>query len=229
LGGAYSGFFQTNQKGEFVMRNDRPLRARIGVGWVTLIAAISVLVLLHSSKSDSHENVLPSSHVSQLLPAENQTSRNLTAREAYAKWKAESEAPIIVDVRTPEEFLFVGHAAMAWNVPVAAQTYVWDSATGQFPMRPLPDFVSRVEQIAQHDDTLLVMCRSGGRSVQAVDLLTRAGFSNVYNIMDGMEGDLVNDPNSVFNGQRMVNGWKNSGLPWTYDVDPKRMILPRSP
>ena len=39
-----------------------------------------------------------------------------------------------------------------------------------------------------------------------------------------MEGDLVNDPNSVFNGQRMVNGWKNSGLRGHYDVDPKRMV-----
>jgi len=132
-------------------------------------------------------------------------------------------------VRTAEEFLFVGHAEMAWNVPVSAQSYIWDSATGQFPMRTLPDFVSRVEKIAEHSDTLLVMCRSGGRSAQAVELLTRAGFSNVYNISDGMEGDLVTDTNSVFRGQRMVNGWKNSGLPWTYDVDPKRMVLPPNP
>jgi len=151
------------------------------------------------------------------------------AREAYAKWQAQSGKSIILDVRTPEEFLFVGHAEMAWNVPVAAQSYIWDSATGQFPMRPLPDFVSRVEQIAKHSDTLLVMCRSGGRSALAVELLTRAGFSNVYNISDGMEGDLVTDTNSVFRGQRMVNGWKNSGLPWTYDVDPKRMVLPPNP
>ena len=86
-----------------------------------------------------------------------------------------------------------------------------------------------VLQIAKHSDTLLVMCRSGGRSALAVELLTRAGFSNVYNISDGMEGDLVTDTNSVFRGQRMVNGWKNSGLPWTYDVDPKRMVLPPNP
>ncbi len=41
-----------------------------------------------------------------------------------------------------------------------------------------------------------------------------------------MEGDLVDDPNSVYAGKRMVNGWKNSGLPWTYKVDPKLMKLP---
>jgi len=93
-------------------------------------------------------------------------------------------------------------------------------------MRLLPDFIARVEQIAKRDDTLLVMCRSGSRSAQAVALLQQAGFGHVFDISDGMEGDLVDDPRSVFQGQRMVNGWKNSGLPWTYNVDPKRMILP---
>jgi len=149
----------------------------------------------------------------------------LTAREAYEKWRAASEKPIILDVRTPEEFMFVGHAEMAWNIPVAAQSYEWDAETGQFPMRLLPDFVTRVQQVAKPDDTLLVMCRSGSRSAQAVNLLAGAGLRNVYNITDGMEGDLVQDPNNVFYGQRLVNGWKNSGLPWTYQVDPKRIVL----
>jgi rhodanese-related sulfurtransferase len=93
-------------------------------------------------------------------------------------------------------------------------------------MQPLPDFVARVEKIAKPGDTLLVMCRSGGRSAMAVNLLAKAGFTNVYNITDGMEGDAVKDPDSVFNGQRLVNGWKNSGLPWTYKIDPERMVLP---
>jgi hypothetical protein len=45
-------------------------------------------------------------------------------------------------------------------------------------------------------------------------------------IIDGMEGDMVDDPDSVFHGKRMKNGWKNSGLPWNYDLDPERMLLP---
>jgi rhodanese-related sulfurtransferase len=60
----------------------------------------------------------------------------------------------------------------------------------------------------------------------AVNLLAKAGFKNVYNITDGVEGDSVKDPNSVFNGQRLVNGWKNSDLPWTFDIDPERIRLP---
>ena len=42
-----------------------------------------------------------------------------------------------------------------------------------------------------------------------------------------MEGDAVEDPASVFQGQRMKSGWKNSGCPWTYDLTPERMLLPK--
>ena len=44
-----------------------------------------------------------------------------------------------------------------------------------------------------------------------------------------MEGDTVTDPESVFLGQRLVNGWKNAGLPWTYKIDPARLLLPEKP
>ena len=60
----------------------------------------------------------------------------------------------------------------------------------------------------------------------AIHLLAEAGFTNAYNILDGMEGGKVDDPDSVFHGMRMKNGWKNSGLPWSYDLDPERMWLP---
>ena len=39
--------------------------------------------------------------------------------------------------------------------------------------------------------------------------------------------DVVDDVGSVFQGKRMKNGWKNSGLPSTYDLDPDRMRLPK--
>jgi rhodanese-related sulfurtransferase len=92
-------------------------------------------------------------------------------------------------------------------------------------MALLPDFVARVKQIATPDDTLLVMCRSGGRGAMAVNLLAAAGFKDVYNITDGMEGDVVTDANSVFEGQRLKNGWKNSGCPWTYSLTAERLLL----
>ena len=163
------------------------------------------------------------------LPKGKQTVLGLyvTAKEAYEKWKAEPDKVMIIDVRTPEEYLFVGHPAMAWRIPVGIQTYEWDAAKGQFPMKLLPDFVSRVSEVAKPDDTILVTCRSGGRSAIAVNLLAQAGFKNVHNIIDGVEGDAVEDPASVFLGQRLRNGWKNSGCPWTYKLTPDRMVLPK--
>jgi len=41
-----------------------------------------------------------------------------------------------------------------------------------------------------------------------------------------MEGDTVTDPDSVFLDQRLKNGWKNSGCPWTDKLTPDRMVLP---
>jgi len=162
------------------------------------------------------------------LPAGKQTTLGLyvTSREAYEMWKAAPDEIKIVDVRTSEEFIFVGNADMAWKIPIATQSDQWDPEKRQFPMQILPDFVARVQKVAGPEDTLLVMCRSGGRSAMAVNLLAEAGFRNVYTITDGMEGDSVKDPNSVFDGKRLVNGWKNSGLPWTYRVNPDRLVLP---
>jgi rhodanese-related sulfurtransferase len=194
--------------------------------FATLVAATGLAG--PSSASAGTEAQLPSQQSTHQLHPSKQTTLGLyvTAREAYEQWRAAPDEVTILDVRTPEEFLFIGHAGMAWNIPVAAQLYQWDAARKQFPMQPLPDFVARVQKVAKTDDTLMVMCRSGGRSAIAVNLLAAAGFKHVYNITDGMEGDAVTDPDSVYRGQRLVNGWKNSGLPWTYDVDPARMLLP---
>jgi rhodanese-related sulfurtransferase len=161
------------------------------------------------------------------LPKDKQTSLGLylTAKEAYDKWRAEPEKVKILDVRTPAELLFVGHPPMAWKVPVAEQSYEWDPDKQQFPMKMLPDFVSRVQNIAKPGDTLLVTCRSGGRSALAIDMLAKAGYTQAFQIVDGIEGDEVKDPDSIFAGQRLKNGWKNSGCPWTYRLTPDRMLL----
>lgn len=163
------------------------------------------------------------------LPKGKQTALGLyvTAKEAYEQWRVAPEKVKILDVRTPEEYLFVGHPPMAWRIPVAVQSYEWDAAKGQYPMTLLADFVDRVRKVAQPDDTLMVMCRSGGRSAIAVNQLAAAGFKHVFNITDGMEGDVVKDPDSVFVGQHAMNGWKNSGCPWTYKLTPDRMVLPQ--
>jgi rhodanese-related sulfurtransferase len=211
------------------------------------------------------------------LPKHKQTVLGLyvTAKEAYEKWRADPEKVKILDVRTPEEYIFVGHAEMAWNIPLAFQTYDWDSTKQHFAIEPNPEFVSHVKEQFTVEDTLLVICRSGGRSAMAVNFLAKAGFKNAFNIIEGMEGDLVKhlegvdgdnpspsgqvadkvilviDPlmaqlrpeagagdsvsggphhvyasRDVFREKRLKNGWKNSGLPWTYKINPGKMKLP---
>jgi hypothetical protein len=46
------------------------------------------------------------------------------------------------------------------------------------------------------------------------------------NIVDGFEGDALKIKGSYNNGRRLINGWKNSGAPWTYELDPDLMYLP---
>jgi rhodanese-related sulfurtransferase len=164
------------------------------------------------------------------LPEAKQTVLGLyvTAKEAYAKWQAEPEKVKIIDVRTPEEFLYVGSPEMAWKIPVAAQSYEWDATKGEFPMTLLPDFPARVSTIAKPDDTIMVMCRSGGRSAIAANLLAKAGFKCVYNIIDGMEGDANGDSDKVAQAQPLTDGWKNSGCPWTKKLTPERMVLSKA-
>ena len=174
------------------------------------------------------ENEKPASvAVNSQLPKGKQTTLGLyvTAAQAYEKWKSAPDKVKLIDVRTPEEFAFVGHPEMAWNVPLAFVTYQGKDGKIEYGLKMNPDFVAGVKKIAGPTDTLLLMCRSGGRSAMAVNQLAAAGFKNAYNITDGMEGDKVEDPESVFYGKRMKNGWKNSGLPWIYSIDPEKIIL----
>ena len=158
---------------------------------------------------------------SRELPEEKQTKLGLyvTAQEAYDMWKSSPDSVKILDVRTPEEYIFVGHPEMALNIPLLFPKYEWDADKRRYGVEPNEDFLAHAQKLIKPDDTILCMCRSGGRSAAAVNMLAEAGFEKVYTITDGMEGDKVQDPASVYQGKRMKNGWKNSGLPWTYDID----------
>ncbi len=149
----------------------------------------------------------------------------VTAREAYEMWQADPEQIKVLDVRTFEEYVLIGHPEMAANVPLAFPTYNWDSNKGNYSVVINSEFIANVKERFNPDDTILAMCRSGGRSAMAANALAKAGFTKVYNIIDGFEGDKVDDPESVYHGKRERNGWKNS-VPWTYKLDPKLVWLP---
>jgi len=160
------------------------------------------------------------------LPTGKQTTLGLyvTAVEAYDKWKAAPDKVKVIDVRTPEEYAFIGHPEMVWNIPFAFVTYQRTDGKTEYGPKMNPDFVAEVKKIAGPTDMLFLMCRSGDRSAKAVNELAAAGFTNAYTIIDGFEGDKVTDTESVFYGKRIKNGWKNSA-PWVYTIDPEKIIL----
>ena len=162
------------------------------------------------------------------VPKNKQTDLGLyvTAKEAFTKWQTAPDKMKILDVRTPGEYIFVGHAPMALNIPIKfLKTEI--NPKNMHPVMPLNEnFVGEVKKKYTETDTIMVMCRSGSRSAAAINILAGAGFKHVYNIIDGFEGDTLNVPASYNNGKRIVNGWRNSGAPWTYALDPKLMYLP---
>ena len=161
------------------------------------------------------------------VPESNRTVLGLyvTPPDAYRMWKADPERVQILDVRTFEEYIFVGHVETAYNVPLVFPRY--DPNGPSMPGRPPgcsgelnQDFVPTAKRLFAPTDTILVMCATGARGAMAVNLLAQAGFTNVYNIVNGLEGDRVDDPGSLYFGKHLRNGWKNAGLPWGYDFHP---------
>jgi len=73
------------------------------------------------------------------------------------------------------------------------------------------------------DSSIILLCRSGKRSAKAANLLSSVGYSKVYTVVDGFEGDKGKLGKNK--GKRGVNGWKNAGLPWTYKLDRSRLDL----
>lgn len=125
---------------------------------------------------------------------------SVTPEEAWAL--ASAGAASIVDVRTAEEYKYVGH------VP-GAQLVQWQ--TGPALARN-PRFAKELAAKAGKEEVILLLCRSGKRSAAAAEAAARAGFTQVFNIREGFEGEISAD------GQRGTRGgWRHRGLPWIQD------------
>jgi rhodanese-related sulfurtransferase len=164
------------------------------------------------------------------LPKQKQTVLGLyvTAKEAYQMWLAEKNKIKILDVRTPEEYIFVGHAPMAHNIPFQLINYKMAVRNKGPLMQANPNFITEVSRKFKTSDTILVICRSGTRSADAVNAMAAAGFKTVYSVTDGFEGDRIKDPSSSNYGKRLKNGWKKATLPWTDQLKPELIWIPSS-
>lgn len=125
--------------------------------------------------------------------------KHLTPVAAHAFLQQRPDA-LLVDCRTEMEFFYVGHPVgavhIAWHEPPE-----WEAN---------PNFAAKVQEEAK-DKTrpVLLICRSGKRTLDAGAALEANGFTEVINVLEGFEGDL--DENFHRNTQ---NGWRVAGLPW---------------
>ena len=166
------------------------------------------------------------------VPAAKQTiSKNyLTAKEAGAMKQSLGAKSLLIDVRTPAEIEYVGIAdTVDANIPYMMDDYgVWDDKKSRFMMSPNSGFLTKVSDIEtktglNKENAIIVICRSGDRSARAADLLTQAGYKQVFSVVDGFEGDIAKEGENK--GRRAVNGWKNAGLPWSYNMVKNKMYL----
>nr|WP_319566746.1 rhodanese-like domain-containing protein [uncultured Rhodoferax sp.] len=112
-------------------------------------------------------------------------------------WVQSGEA-VLVDVRTDAERAWVGFVpdavAVAWK---------------QWPgMASNPDFDAELLAAVPPDHKVVLLCRSGVRSVAAAIRATELGLQ-AYNILEGFEGD----PDDFAHRGRL-GGWRFHGLPW---------------
>jgi rhodanese-related sulfurtransferase len=128
-------------------------------------------------------------------------------------------------VRTVQEYQFVGHVPAAYNIP-AFVWGKWDDEKKRFVLDPDPEFVKKFSAVFPDRNTAVVLiCRSGHRSVKATKLLVAAGYSHLYQVWEGFEGIAVSDRNLPSYGKKIVDGWRNRGLPYTWDMDPARVVV----
>jgi rhodanese-related sulfurtransferase len=124
---------------------------------------------------------------------------NLNSQQAWDVLQQNTDA-VLVDVRTKVEHAFVGHPSGAIHI-------AWKEAPD---WQVNSKFVAQVEKLVPDKNApVLLLCRSGQRSLDAAKALEEAGFQRLINIADGFEGPL-----DQHNHRGNLGGWRFNGLPW---------------
>lgn len=124
----------------------------------------------------------------------------VSPQEAY-QLITQGHAVTLVDVRSRAELELVGRVPMA-------QSLEWAFYPG---MVANPEFATQLQASVPKENTVIFMCRTGGRSHNAAILAQQLGYQHAYNMSEGFEGDMNADKQRTF-----VNGWRCAGLPWTH-------------
>lgn len=115
---------------------------------------------------------------------------------------SDNPAATLVDVRTDAEWRFVGVPDLA-GLHREVVYLEWVDVTGKPNENFTRDLLDRVAA-----GPVVLLCRSGNRSIPAAEAATAAGLTPAYNVLDGFEGNLDE------RGHRGASGWRAVGLPW---------------
>lgn len=131
----------------------------------------------------------------------------VTPQQAWQMLKDDPRA-VLVDIRSSMEFLFVGHPKGAVHVPWIDEPDWTEN----------PHFVTDIRKlmlgglVCDADEgcaPVILICRSGKRSLEAGKALLEAGLRNIYHVDEGFEGELDEEHHRSSSG-----GWRFQGLPW---------------
>ncbi|WP_343080208.1 rhodanese-like domain-containing protein [Ostreiculturibacter nitratireducens] len=161
----------------------------------------------------------------QDIPEAKQTRAGLYLWATEADDLLKDDHAILIDVRTRAEVAFLGLPTRAnVNIPYMEMAVppVFDPDSHGYKLAQNPDFLMEFEAYAMENDVtkdtpIVLLCRSGTRSAKAANQLYEIGYTNVYSVLDGFEGDKAKTGPHA--GHRTVNGWKNAGLAWTYSIE----------
>jgi rhodanese-related sulfurtransferase len=91
--------------------------------------------------------------------------KTMSAEELHSHLRTDAP-PLVLDVRTSEEYAREGHIEGARLLPLATLTQQLHTLSPE--------------------QTIVCVCRSGARSATACDLLSSRGFDNAINLTGGM-------------------------------------------
>lgn len=137
----------------------------------------------------------------------NKAPKEVLPKAGYDMLQKNARA-LLIDIRSDMEFLFVGHPKEAVNIAwIDEPDWVIN-----------PHFTAEVRklmlggascQTGEDSVPILLICRSGKRSMEAGTKLLADGLLNIYSIDGGFEGELDDD-----HQRSTSNGWRFDGLPW---------------
>ncbi|MDH4394129.1 MAG: rhodanese-like domain-containing protein [Limnobacter sp.] len=156
--------------------------------------------------------------------AQEMKARSLTPHKTFELLLNDKNV-LFVDVRDPIEIMFTGSAnATHVNIPyLFADKNQWDEKYSRFVMKRNPEFIAQISKALEErgldfTSTIVTICRSGSeRGLPSAQFLIDSGYTNAFYVDHGFQGDAIKE--GANKGMRLVNGWQNSGLPWTSKLD----------